>query len=166
MTTYLNDEPNPRFRPVREYGIRWLFSHERSYLLCELKRMTEVKGTWSRGHLDIGVAGVFLSHSFVGAINLIQNSRCQVGQKGVEEGESGKVVFWAGGFKHEGSFLWDDESNCYFSSRGSAQTYCNTQSNAEGSSHTTRGSNYSTTSHAPTNNDPQSVFEIVTQDIV
>ncbi|GER37139.1 B3 domain-containing protein, partial [Striga asiatica] len=83
-----------------------------------------------------------------------ESKRCRRGRK------------WIGGLKHEGSFLWDDDSNWYFSSRGSAQTYCNTQSNAEGSSHTTRGSNFSTTSHAPTNNDSQSVFIIATADIV
>ncbi|GER32225.1 AP2/B3-like transcriptional factor family protein [Striga asiatica] len=53
--------------------------------------------------------------------------RFEVGQKRCWRGRK-----WIGGLKHEGSFLWDDDSNWYFSSRGSAQTYCNTQSTAEG----------------------------------
>ncbi|GER55485.1 alginate lyase [Striga asiatica] len=64
------------------------------------------------------------------------------------------------GIQHPESFVWENESNFSFSSRESAQTYCNTQSNAQSSRHTTRGSNYASTSHAPTNNDTPSPPEI------
>ncbi|GER36079.1 B3 domain-containing protein [Striga asiatica] len=79
------------------------------------------------------------------------------------------VPYYCVRFESEvGTCMWQEVLSHSFIrfKKETAQTYCKMQSNAQSSSHTTRGSNYSSTSHASTNNDTPPVYEIASPDIV
>ncbi|GER25609.1 AP2/B3-like transcriptional factor family protein [Striga asiatica] len=158
----------------------------RSYVLSEpsdtFRAVLEFEGTTYELQIVEGHGKVLMQNwdaeELVEATEMVEGStwcftlipyicvRFEVGQKGVEEGESEKEVFWREQKYNTREVLFGITRVIAFFRQRKVLKHIVIRNPMHKIAVIRRGSNYSSTLHAPTDNDTPSVFEIATPDII